>query len=430
MESIKNFWIGLEAKKKRYLVSGIGLVIAVALLSNFLFKEPVKREERIRASTVSLTGANEERFGMEALERRIRQAEAKNEELQAEVRKAAEAEELRKEFSQLLKEQQATIAKLESQLEAAKSQPDNGSSGVSESEIAAMLEEAKKEWRNTELAAKDSPSGNDVIWDDGDKFQSPVKRTTGVDAVRNPQDPEKPAEQSFKLITIEPEIKDKNIAEADSYRSPQYLPAGSIISGVLVTGLDAPTSQESRSEPHPALLRIKRDTIMPNFYTSDFSECFALVSGYGEMSSERVYLRSEVLSCIDGDGVAVEVPLKAFAVGEDASAGVRGKLVNREGKLIAQSLLAGTLSAMSQAFGSTPIPQIVTSDTGGVQPFQQNLSSDALQSAGARGAGEALDRIADYYIDLADQIFPVLEIKSGREIDLILTSGIEIDFLQ
>lgn len=426
MESIKNYWIGLDAKKKRYVVSGIGLAVAVALLSNFLFKEPIQREDRIRASTVSLTGVNEERFGMEALERRIRQAEARNEELQAEVRKASEAEELRKEFNRMMQEQRSTIERLERQLDTAKSEP---SGSVSEAEIAAMLEAAKKEWRENELAAKDAPGG-EAIWDDEDAFQTPVQPTTGVDAARNPQGSEQQAEAPFKLITIESDIKDRSVAEEDSRRSPQYLPAGSIISGVLVTGLDAPTNQESRAEPHPALLRIKRDTIMPNFYSSDFSECFALISGYGEMSSERAYLRSEVLSCIDSDGVAVEVPLKSFAVGEDGSAGVRGKLVNREGKLIAQSLLAGTLSAMSRAFGSTPVPTIVTSDTGGVQPFQQNLSSDALQSAGAQGVGEALDRIADYYIDLADQIFPVLEIKSGREIDLVLTSGIEIDFLQ
>ncbi|WP_342632677.1 TrbI/VirB10 family protein [Marinobacter alkaliphilus] len=429
MESIKNYWIGLDAKKKRYVVSGIGLAVAVALLSNFLFKEPIQREDRIRASTVSLTGVNEERFGMEALERRIRQAEARNEELQAEVRKASEAEELRKEFNRMMEEQRSTIAKLERQLDTAKSQPSSGEPGISEEEIAAMLEAAKKEWRETEVAVKDA-SGTQDMWDDESAFQTPVRPTTGVDAARNPQGAEQPAEPPFKLITIESAVKDRSVTEEDSRRSPQYLPAGSIISGVLVTGLDAPTNQESRAEPHPALLRIKRDTIMPNFYSSDFSECFALISGYGEMSSERAYLRSEVLSCIDSEGVAVEVPLKSFAVGEDGSAGVRGKLVNREGKLIAQSLLAGTLSAMSRAFGSTPVPTIVTSDTGGVQPFQQNLSSDALQSAGARGVGEALDRIADYYIDLADQIFPVLEIKSGREIDLVLTSGIEIDFLQ
>lgn len=37
-----------------------------------------------------------------------------------------------------------------------------------------------------------------------------------------------------------------------------------------------------------------------------------------------------------------------------------------------------------------------------------------------------MDRIADYYIHLADKIFPCLEIDSGRRVDLILSQGLTI----
>ena len=37
-----------------------------------------------------------------------------------------------------------------------------------------------------------------------------------------------------------------------------------------------------------------------------------------------------------------------------------------------------------------------------------------------------IDRIADYYIRLADKIFPCLEIDSGRKVDLILSQGLTI----
>ena len=42
---------------------------------------------------------------------------------------------------------------------------------------------------------------------------------------------------------------------------PLYLPAGSIISGTLITGLDAPTHESARREPFPALLRIQKEAI-------------------------------------------------------------------------------------------------------------------------------------------------------------------------
>lgn len=39
----------------------------------------------------------------------------------------------------------------------------------------------------------------------------------------------------------------------------------------------------------------------------------------------------------------------------------------------------------------------------------------------------ALERIADYYIRLADKIFPCLEIDSGRRVDLILSQGLTLE---
>ena len=76
------------------------------------------------------------------------------------------------------------------------------------------------------------------------------------------------------------------------------LPAGSLLSGQLITGLDVPTGQGVRREPYPVLIRIKASAILPNRYRTHVRECFVLASGYGDLSSERAYLRSETLSCI------------------------------------------------------------------------------------------------------------------------------------
>ena len=39
----------------------------------------------------------------------------------------------------------------------------------------------------------------------------------------------------------------------------------------------------------------------------------------------------------------------------------------------------------------------------------------------------ALDRLAQYYIKLAENTFPVIEIDAGREVDIVLTKGTKID---
>ncbi len=40
-----------------------------------------------------------------------------------------------------------------------------------------------------------------------------------------------------------------------------------------------------------------------------------------------------------------------------------------------------------------------------------------------KGASKALDRIAQFYIDMAEGIFPVIEVDAGRQVDIIVTKG-------
>lgn len=424
MDKIKNMWVKLDPKKKRFAVMGLGLVFAVVVLSNFLFVEPPQKQEKVAVNSLRLTGADPERFGIDALERRIRKAEDENARLSAEVEKAADAEDVRRVTDQLKREYQGKIANLEKQLKQEQKRAANAKPALSKEQLAQLVKrEMQSEWDK-----QGSAPDPEEVFGKKDMFQPPMPKTQVAPGV-NVSNGEKEEEvASFELIKIENSVEGPPETPADQYENSQFFPAGSIVSGVLVTGLDAPTSMSARAEPHPALLRIKKETLMPNFYTGDLEECFVLISGYGDMSSERAYLRSETLSCIDSDKNAIEMPLKSFAVGEDGSAGVRGILVSREGRLIAESLKAGTLSAMAEVFGSSPVPQIATGPVGESQPFQDNLSGAALQSSAAKGAGAALERIADYYLDVADQIFPILEIRAGREIDLVLTEGADVAF--
>lgn len=53
-----------------------------------------------------------------------------------------------------------------------------------------------------------------------------------------------------------------------------------------------------------------------------------------------------------------------------------------------------------------------------------NLCSLTRCCRGCReGASKALDRIAQFYIDMAEGIFPVIEVDAGRQVDIIVTKG-------
>ena len=205
-----------------------------------------------------------------------------------------------------------------------------------------------------------------------------------------------------------------------------YLPAGSIISGVLLNGLDAPTGRNAKKDPFPVLVRIQKDAVLPNLFNVDVKECFATLSGYGEMSSERAYLRGEKLSCVTNEAEIIEQDFPAYGVGEDGKAGVRGRLVTKAGSLLAKTALAGFAAGVAEAFNTSPVPVIQTGTPGNDTLFQQNYSSDAVQHGVSKGASASLARLAEYYMDMADQIFPVVEVDASRQIDIVLTSGLRL----
>ncbi len=200
------------------------------------------------------------------------------------------------------------------------------------------------------------------------------------------------------------------------------LPAGSILTGVFLNGMDAPTGHGSGRQQFPALVKIQKEAILPNNYRSDIRDCFLIVSGYGDLSSERAYLRGEVLSCITNKKEILEGRLDSYVVGPDGHAGVRGRLVSKQGQVIAKSLMAGFLSGLSKAFDVNAVPTLNTSSSGSVS-YEKVYSTTALQGAAASGISSSLDRIANFYIEMAEGLFPVIEIDAGRKISVIVSKG-------
>lgn len=206
-----------------------------------------------------------------------------------------------------------------------------------------------------------------------------------------------------------------------------FLPAGSILSGTLISGLDAPTANQSRQDPFPALLRIKHEAILPNRYRMDIRECFVIASGFGDLSAERAYMRAERISCIKKDGSVIENALDAYSVGEDGKAGVRGRLVSKNGQIIANALLSGFVSGISQAFAPQRVQSFQTGLVPGDRQVFQYPSPEMLAGQAVMGGVKgAAEQIADYYLDMAKNIFPIVEIDAGRAIDFVVIRGVAL----
>ncbi len=221
----------------------------------------------------------------------------------------------------------------------------------------------------------------------------------------------------------------KKIEAQKNKKNTLFVPAGSIISGTLITGMDAPTNDSTKGNPFPTLLRIKDETILPNRFKMNLRECFIIASGYGDLSSERAYVRGETISCINNKKEILESPIDLYAVGEDGKIGIRGRLVSKNGQVLARALAAGFMQGISEAFKPQPIAQLNTTPGSSVQ-FQNPLTGQAATSALLNGTSKALDRLSKYYIKLAEGIFPVIEVDAGRKIDMIVKKGTRLTFMK
>lgn len=205
-----------------------------------------------------------------------------------------------------------------------------------------------------------------------------------------------------------------------------FIPAGTMLTGVLITGLDAPTGREAASKPIPLLVRIKEDAVLPNEYSADYKECFIVASGTGDLSSERAYIRGETLSCVAENGGVIQAHLEMWGTGEDGKAGMRGTLVSKQGSAMAKAILAGFAGGIGQAF--TPQQQTVISSGG--SGFTTVPLGTAGRMAVGGGVSSAAQEIAQFYVKMADSEFPVIEVSAGRPVTFIVEKGAELSQLE
>jgi conjugal transfer pilus assembly protein TraB len=202
-----------------------------------------------------------------------------------------------------------------------------------------------------------------------------------------------------------------------------YLPSGTFIRAVNLSGLDAPTGGQNQNDPHPVVFRLVDHAMLPNKFRANVKECRVTGNGYGDISSERAFIRLDRLSCIDENGGAIDVDIKGYVAGEDGKAGMRGRLVEKTGQVLANALLVSVAGGIGQAFSA----DATTTSTSALGSVSTVSPGKEFQSGFGDGVKDSMDRLAQYYIALAEKMFPIVEVDAGRMVDIILTQGISIE---
>lgn len=238
----------------------------------------------------------------------------------------------------------------------------------------------------------------------------------GIRRIESPAPPaEEPAEEASSNATTDTSLRNaemENVAQ-------MYIPSGAIVTGVLITGLDAPTGRGAATDPVPVLVRVKKEAILPNRFRADVKECFILAAGAGDLASERAYLRSETISCVRHDKSVIDMKIQSYAVDSDGKAGMRGRLVSKQGAALGKAIIASFAEGVSRAFSGN---NRINARDG----YTSEVYSQGLESGAVGGVSSALDRISKYYLDLADSMHPVLEIDAGRPITFVFVKGEEL----
>jgi conjugal transfer pilus assembly protein TraB len=211
----------------------------------------------------------------------------------------------------------------------------------------------------------------------------------------------------------------------DETRSTEtYLPIN-FTPARLLTGMLAPTADVGKTDPLPGLVEITDLSVLPNEVRANFDRAFVTVSGYGDIASERVYLRCNRISYVRGDRQVAEEMLDGkgcTAYGQDGMAGIKGNLVQKQGQILANALLAGIAGGIGKGFAGG-------SATVSVSPLGTTSAIDAnkiLQNGLGQGLGSAMDRLAQYYISQAEKILPVIEIFPNQPVTLLFSKGLKL----
>jgi conjugal transfer pilus assembly protein TraB len=196
------------------------------------------------------------------------------------------------------------------------------------------------------------------------------------------------------------------------------------MAATLLSGLDAPTMEGSKGNPIPVLIRVKDLAILPNSVKADLKGCFVIAEGFGDLSTERANLRLVSLSCLSRKGESViDQKVKGFIVDQDGKIGLRGKVVAKMGSMIARAALAGFASGVGDAVSQSYTVQ----STSALGTTSSVSSSDIAQYGAATGAASALKEVSKFYLDLAKQTMPVIEIGATRNITIVIEEGTSLD---
>ncbi|WP_051345917.1 TraB/VirB10 family protein [Thermodesulfovibrio yellowstonii] len=253
---------------------------------------------------------------------------------------------------------------------------------------------------------------------------APHAGTQPPQQIKPPEPPKPELIGGIGMVSGQSKEEKKEEKKTEETKKKTYYLPSSFMEATLLSGLDAPAVGKGESHPVPVLLRVKAPAVLPNKVKANLRGCFVIAEGVGNLASERVDLRLVSLSCIDRKGNAViDQKVKGFVVDSDGKIGLRGRVVSKMGIHLARSLIAGIFGGLSNVAGTQAYSYTVTG-SGTVSTLD---AGKAAQAAVGAGISQAASELQKFYLDLARQTVPVIEVHATRTVTLVVSDGVELE---
>jgi conjugal transfer pilus assembly protein TraB len=212
--------------------------------------------------------------------------------------------------------------------------------------------------------------------------------------------------------------------------SANYLPPNSIAVAKVIVGVDAAAGVQSQTDPLPVVLRITGParSVYDNgrLLTTNIAGCLVNGAARGDLSSEKVYVKLQRMTCPQPNGRYAVSDVKGF-IAFGGKTGVRGRVVSREGSLIGQAFLAGLAGGFGRGF-SANTNTALTGTNVNVNGQRQKLGTgDILEGGLGEGIATSGDMVSKYLIERAEQYQPVIEMPTGIDVEIVFLEGVFIN---
>jgi conjugal transfer pilus assembly protein TraB len=214
---------------------------------------------------------------------------------------------------------------------------------------------------------------------------------------------------------------------ANEKKNSIYLPP-SFMKATLLSGVAAPTTTGGKINPVPMLFKIDNLAILPNEVRADLKGCFVVAEGTGNLATERVQTRLLCLSCVTQNGEAIiDQDIKGFVVDADGQVDLKGNPVAKMGMHLARVGLAGLLGGLAEGIEQSAYVNSYSPATGITSSALEDDAAGIAKLSIGRGLSQSAKELQKFYIDLAQQTMPVLEVGPTKKVNLVISKGVNIE---